>query len=102
MEEQAPTRVKPVSRQLLVGKVFVLTGTLPHMTRDEARDRITTAGGRVTASVSRKTDYLVAGTEPGSKHEKAQPLKGARIAGCPGAPCPGAVVAPTDRSNTVN
>ena len=74
MEEQAPTRVKPVSRQLLVGKVFVLTGTLPHMTRDEARDRITTAGGRVTASVSRKTDYLVAGTEPGSKHEKAQRL----------------------------
>jgi DNA ligase (NAD+) len=58
-------------RQVLSGKVFVLTGTLPHLTRDEARDLISAAGGRVTSSVSRKTDYVVAGHDPGSKYEQA-------------------------------
>lgn len=59
----------------LAGKVFVLTGTLPDMTRDEAKARIQSLGGKVTGSVSRKTDFLVAGASPGSKLEKAQRLE---------------------------
>jgi DNA ligase (NAD+) len=53
----------------------VLTGTLPNLTRDEAKQRIEAAGGKVSGSVSKKTSYLVAGEEAGSKLDKAQQLK---------------------------
>lgn len=58
----------------LSGKTFVITGTLPSMTRDEAKDLIQSAGGKVTGSVSGKTDYLVAGEKAGSKLAKAEKL----------------------------
>ena len=58
----------------LRGKTLVLTGALEGMTRDEARERIVGAGGRVTASVSKKTDYLVAGANAGSKRARAEQL----------------------------
>ena len=59
----------------LSGKTFVITGTLPTFTRDEAKDLIQSAGGKVTGSVSSKTDYLVAGEKAGSKLSKAEKLK---------------------------
>lgn len=59
----------------LKDKTFVLTGTLPTMTRDQARELIEGAGGRVTSSVSKKTDFVVAGAEAGSKFEKAERLE---------------------------
>jgi len=58
----------------LAGKTFVLTGTLPHLKREEATAKIEAAGGKVSSTVSKKTDYVVAGEEAGSKLDKAQKL----------------------------
>jgi DNA ligase (NAD+) len=58
----------------LAGKTFVITGTLPTLGRDEAKDKLEEAGAKVAGSVSKKTDYLVAGAEAGSKLDKAREL----------------------------
>ena len=59
----------------LSGKTFVLTGSLNGMTRDEAKQKIQSLGGKVTGSVSKKTDFVVYGDKPGSKLAKAQQLE---------------------------
>ena len=59
---------------VLAGKTFVLTGTLPNLKREEAAAKIEAAGGKISGSVSKKTDYVVAGEDAGSKLEKAQKL----------------------------
>jgi DNA ligase (NAD+) len=69
-EEEGP----PPGEGPLAGLSFVLTGTLPALTREQASERVVAAGGRVTSAVSKKTDYLVAGDAAGSKLEKAQRL----------------------------
>jgi DNA ligase (NAD+) len=71
MEEQGPAA--PVEGPL-AGKTFVLTGTLPNLTREDATQRIEAASGKVTGSVSKKTGYVVAGADPGTKLTKAQEL----------------------------
>jgi DNA ligase (NAD+) len=68
------TAEKRVTTTTLEGLTFVLTGTLPTLTREAAKERIESAGGRVSGTVSKKTDYVVAGEEAGSKLEKAQGL----------------------------
>ena len=62
------------SNQSLTGMTFVVTGTLPTLSRDEIKEYIESRGGKVTDSVSKKTSYLVLGENPGSKHEKAVSL----------------------------
>jgi len=70
-EEGEPAARAP---QPLAGKTFVLTGTFPTLSRDQAKDLLEAAGAKVAGSVSKKTDYVVAGAEAGSKLEKAQTL----------------------------
>ena len=71
-EEGEPRAAAPLGG--LAGKSFVLTGTLPKLSREEAKELIEAQGGKVTGSVSRKTDYVVAGTEAGAKLAKAEAI----------------------------
>jgi DNA ligase (NAD+) len=73
-EKSAGTEGREVSSSVLAGKTFVLTGTLPTMTRPEATELIKQHGGKATGSVSKKTDYVVAGADAGSKLTKANEL----------------------------
>jgi DNA ligase (NAD+) len=68
------TAEKRVTTSMLEGLTFVLTGTLPNLTRESAKEKIESAGGRVSGSVSKKTSYVVAGEEAGSKLDKATSL----------------------------
>ena len=63
-----------VGSEKFIGKTFVLTGSLESLTREAAKEKIRTLGGDISESVSLKTDYVVAGSEPGSKYEKAKKL----------------------------
>jgi len=71
---EAEKQSRAAADERFAGKIFVLTGTLPSMARDEARALIEANRGRVTSSVSKKTDFVLAGAEPGSKLDKANQL----------------------------
>ena len=68
------TTTKPPVSSALIGKTFVITGTLPNLKRDEAKRLVQSAGGKVSESVSKKTDFVIVGAEAGSKLEKATSL----------------------------
>ena len=68
-----PLPVQPILRKL-EGKTFVLTGSLKFLSREEAKSRVESLGGRTSSSVSKKTDFVVVGEDPGSKYEKAETL----------------------------
>ncbi len=70
--ESTPRQSDPSSR--VYGRTFVITGTLPNMSRDEAQQKIRDMGGKISGSVSKKTDYVVAGSDPGSKFDRAREL----------------------------
>jgi DNA ligase (NAD+) len=70
-QEGSGTQQADLSAGKIGGRTFVLTGTLPDLPREEAKEKIEAAGGKVTGSVSKKTDYVVAGADPGSKYDKA-------------------------------
>lgn len=72
--QEEEIRRKKKEPQILTGKQFVLTGTLKDFTRTHVKEIISKLGGRVTGSVSKKTDYVIAGEDPGSKYQKAQKL----------------------------
>ena len=74
LEEKQAIALPTNSNSNLSGKTFVITGTLPTLKRSEAAEKIKVAGGKVTSSISSKTDYLLAGEKAGSKLEKAQKL----------------------------
>ncbi|SOD40842.1 NAD-dependent DNA ligase LigA [Nitrosovibrio sp. Nv4] len=82
-KEDAGTQAKagsgfPAGAGKVAGRIFVLTGTLPYLSREDAKERIEALGGKVTGSVSKKTDYVVTGSDPGSKYDRAVEL-GIRI-----------------------
>ena len=72
--EEGPPAAKPAAGGPFAGKIVVLTGTLATLTRDEAKERIEAGGGKVTGSVSKKTDFVVAGEEAGAKLDRAKEL----------------------------
>ena len=74
MKSSWPAPAPVSSDAKLAGKTFVLTGTLQALTREAAEEAIVQLGGKVTGSVSKKTHYVVAGTDAGSKLKKAQQL----------------------------
>jgi DNA ligase (NAD+) len=70
-------KIKPPEKPAespLAGKTFVFTGGLAHLSREEAKAQVTARGGKVSSSVSAKTDYVVVGADPGSKYAKAREL----------------------------
>jgi len=73
MSEETATK-PPVAASRFAGKTFVITGTMALFSRTEMEERIRRLGGKTTSSVSRKTDFVVAGSNPGSKLEKARDL----------------------------
>ena len=74
LEQDPGAATSSDAAQTLAGKVFVLTGTLPNLKRSDAQALIKAAGGRVTSAVTRKTDYVVVGSDPGSKLQRAEDL----------------------------